>query len=209
MSNLAPTDPRGQPGWCPNPNGHGKEEFEMADRPVTLDALFGATGPKAGQVRKFEQDWHRVAAYMLAAGRSPQEVACACDKGVDSVYAVQRNEWFQQTVLQIQREHGLDDLMAMFRGEVFNSFNTLVEIRDSKQAPFAVRRASAMDILERVMGKPQQNVVVDTTVRSADPVAEAEQLEKEVALLRLGTESPVSASSSDSLPEPAQRAAQQ
>lgn len=168
------------PGWQPNVGPQ-----EVSDRGVDLNVLFGKTGPKGSQARKFEQPWHRSAAYMTAACRTPKEIAAACDKDVGSVYALMRNEWFQTTVNEIQKElHLEDDVMALLRGEVQNSVLTLIEIRDDAKAPASARKASASEILDRVLGKAQQNITVDTTVRSADPVAEAERLEREVAALR-------------------------
>lgn len=158
---------------------------EVSDRPVDLTRLHGRPDAKPNQVRVYEQPWHRNAAYMWASGKySLKAISVACDTSYDSVKALARNPWFQETVALIQKENGADDIMAQFQSECQNSLVTLIEIRDDKQAPASVRRASAIDILHQVLGKPTQRVEMETAVTSDDPVAEAERLERQNALLR-------------------------
>lgn len=184
-----------------NPNGNPQNfqrvpegtERKVADREVEMDRLFGRPDATGASVRKWEQPWHRNAAYMFASGKySAKQVALACEKSYNCVIQLFKNKWFQTTVLEIQKENGAGDIMELFRAECHNSLVTLIEIRDDPKAPQSVRRASAIDILHQVLGKPTQRVEMDATPRSDDPVAEVARLEQENA--RLKDTSPASSS---------------
>lgn len=157
-----------------------------ADRGVELDRLFGKPDPKPFQTRKFEKAWQRAAAYMLAAGRSQKEVAIACEVTEETVRRVYRNAWFQETVLEIQKENGAQDIMDMFRGECLNSLSKLVELRDAGTTPASVKAQVSFGILYQVLGKPTQRIETKDVPTSEDPVAEVARLEKENALLQQG-----------------------
>lgn len=162
------------------------QEKQVADRGVDLTRLFGHMDASGNQVRKYEKPWHRAAAYFWASGKmSLKAIAEACEVSYTSVLDLSKNAWFQETVNEIMRQNGAQDVMDLFKAEQFNSLVTLVELRDSPKAPAAVRRASAVDILDRYMGKPTQRVeTVDTTPVNGDPVELVAQLERENARLR-------------------------
>lgn len=156
---------------------------------VSLDRLNGYKPPTEGQVRDKEAPWHRQAARLLATGKIPfKQVAAACNVTPNSISMLMRNEWFQQVILKYQEEYGVaQDIMEMFKAECMPSLATLVEIRDDVASPASVRRASAMDILTQVLGKPTQKVEVESSVRSDDPVAEFDRLTRENASLATQT----------------------
>lgn len=155
------------------------------DRPVSTTRLTGRPEAEGDEIRKYEKPWMTNAAYMWASGKySLKAIASACDVTYATVQQLARNDWFQEKVALIQKENGADDIMAQFQSECANSLVTLIEIRDDKQAPASVRRASAIDILHQVLGKPTQRVEMETAVTSDDPVAEAERLERQNAQLR-------------------------
>lgn len=150
----------------------------VADRGVELERWFGRPDPREQQVRKYEQPWHRNAAYMIASGKySAKAVAEACEKTKESVYALMRNAWFQETVAEIQKQNGAGDIMDVFRAECMSSLTTLIELRDNPATPPAVKRLSAIDILHQVLGKPTQRVEMEQNISSSDPVAEVARLE--------------------------------
>lgn len=88
-------------------------------------------------------------------------------------------------------EAGLDTVAEMIKGESVNTLVTMIELRDDPTTPKATRAQICQNLLDRVLGKAVQKLEVDSTVRSADPVKEAEQLAAENARLqkRLGLSS--------------------
>lgn len=172
MAELKPAFGTGYPEGVPHP---------VADRPIQTNRLFGIPEPKGIQRRVWEKPWHRQAAYMFASGKvTIKQVAEACDVCVASVRSLLKNGWFQETVNLLMKEMGGVSVLELFKAEQINSLVTLTELRDDPKQSGSVRRASAVDILDRAMGKPIQTVVTDNTVRSVDPAAEAEQLKAEL-----------------------------
>lgn len=152
-------------------------------RPVSLTRFFGKKDPKV--TRKFEQPWQRAAAWMWASGTmSLAQIAEAVDRDGATVRQLARVPWFQETVHEIMKENGADDIMALFRAESQNSLLTLIEIRDDKKAPASTRSATALAILHQTLGKPTQRVEMEAAVKSSDPVAEVRRLEEENARLQ-------------------------
>ena len=131
-----------------------------------------------------EKPWHRKAALLTAGGYSVSEIAEILDYGVEAVRAVQRTPWFQSEVTRCLEKAGGEDIVALFKSKVLNALNVECEILDNPQVSPAVRANIAKNQIERVFGKATQRIEVDSTVRSGDPVAEVEALEREVAALR-------------------------
>lgn len=141
--------------------------------------LHGRTPPKGFETRKFEKPWHRAAAYHFAQGMSTKEVAKANDVTPGCVTHLLKNEWFQELITAIMAESGKSAVEELLKGETMNSVIKLVEIRDDPTTPKAVAASVSDSILDRVYGKSQQRIKVDSEVKYADPVAEAERIEAE------------------------------
>lgn len=182
MAELTPlfSEPRGihlrprQPG----------EVNPVADRPVTLERLFGRPDPRFPI--KYEHAWHRMAAYMFATGKVTQkQVAEACGVTVPTVSNLLRQAWFQETVNDLMRDlGGGNSVLELFKAEQVNSLVVLTQLRDDAKQSGSVRRAAAVDILDRAMGKPVQTVITDNTVRAEDPSKEIAQLQESIARKR-------------------------
>jgi hypothetical protein len=127
-----------------------------------------------------EQPWHRMAAWAFAQGISIKEVAHRLDRSEPAVQNLMRQKWFQAEVTTIMAECGGKDVMAILRGEAFDSANTLRDLRDNPKVPAAVRATCARDILDRTLGKPVQRIEATQVTSSEDPCAEVERLEQEV-----------------------------
>lgn len=139
-------------------HGHGPPKFELVE----------------------ELPWHRQAAHMFGCGGAVtiKEVAEAFEVDRGTVSNLLRQPWFQERVTEIMARHGNKDIMEMFRAEQFNSLITLIEIRDDPNASKQVRSANAINILDRILGKPTQRVETsNANPISSDPVAEVERLE--------------------------------
>lgn len=124
-------------------------------------------------------------ALMFAAGAVTQkEVAEAFGVSLPTVSNLLRQQWFQERVTQLMQARGGRDVMELFKAEQYNSFLTIIEIRDNEKISPAVRKACAADILDRALGKPLQRVETTGTVTSSDPVGEVKRLEEQNARLR-------------------------
>lgn len=161
------------------------------ERGIDLDRFTNRPDPnpnKKWQVRKYEQPWHRDAAVLASCNKSQRYIAEFCGKSSDVVCILFKQPWFQTLVLEIKREEmGHADVLEFFEAEVLTSAATLVELRDKPSTPASVRRQCAVDIIERVMGKPQQKVEVKGVAYSEDPVAEVARLERETQQLMART----------------------
>jgi hypothetical protein len=132
-----------------------------------------------------ELPWHRTAAYFFATGvMSTPEVAQACNVDVRTVRNLLRQEWFQERVTQLMAATGGKDIMALFKAEQFNTFNVLLDLRDSTNTPAPVKYNVCRDILDRTLGKPIQRIETEEKTQSDDPVAEAKRLEDELKRTR-------------------------
>lgn len=136
---------------------------------------------------RFEQPWHRLAATLLASGKSQKETALLCDVSRDTVKRLFGTPWFQTMVIELMEANGQNDLMALFKAEVLNSHNTLVELRDNEQVSPAVRANIATGFIERIYGKPTQRLETSATAHISDPLAEEQRLREENERLRAVT----------------------
>lgn len=136
-----------------------------------------------------EQPWHRIAAYLFATGcTSSRQVASILGDehriNEKTVLNLLKQRWFQERVTQLLAENGGKDIMALLRAEQFNSLVVMIEMRDKKETPAAVRHGICRDILDRTLGKPVQRIETSEGPTSDDPVAEARRLKEELARSR-------------------------
>lgn len=170
----------------PWPFGIGRKPGATAEvtRPVSLFTMHQPE-PTAKQLRKYEQPWHGNAIYMLASGKwTIKSAAEELGVGYKTLLDLAKNQWFQEKLLEAQRVNGAQDIMDVFRSECQNSAITLIELRDNQNVAPSVRRACAVDILDRFLGKPVQKIESKSEPTSADPVAEVARLELENARMR-------------------------
>ena len=145
----------------------------------------GARTEKTNKV--FEQPWHRLAATLLAGGKSQKDAAVLCGVSKESVGQVFGTPWFQTMVIELMEANGQNDLMALFKAEVLNSHNTLVELRDNPQVSPTVRANIANTMIERIYGKATQRIETSPTANISDPLAEEQRLREENERLRAVT----------------------
>lgn len=136
-----------------------------------------------------EQPYHRQAAFAFATfpGVGTAEVAEMLGVTTGAVRLWLQQPWFQERIAQLAEQHGRTfDIVQLFKAEAMNSLNVLVEIRDSGKTSAQARIKSAVEILDRGMGKPVQRIeTTNHEAVSSDPVAEVERLEQENQNFRL------------------------
>lgn len=138
------------------------------------------------KVLKREQFWHRTAEILRASGWSPKQIAEHLGHHVNQLYELDKDPRFQANVNKLIEERvGANDVLALAKARAIDAHNVIVRIMNDKNAPAAVQLKAACTIEERVFGKALQRVESDSTIRSADPVAEVERLQKEAADYRM------------------------
>jgi AcrR family transcriptional regulator len=168
-------------------NGHAQDviEDDRADFSQDFSKFHGMTSVPSDWPVDLEKTWHKAAAVLFAKGATTiNEVAETVGVNRATVRNLLKQPWFQKRVTDLMLEYGAKDIMALFKAESMNSLITLVELRDNEKAPSAVRRASAVDILDRALGKPLQRTETSEAPKSSDPVAEVARLEAQNAHLR-------------------------
>lgn len=132
---------------------------------------------------KDELPWHRMAAYMLNAGRTNSEIAMAAGVGTGEVATLKSQRWFQELCAVIANNDG-EEIRGFIKSEVIASIQKLADLRDTAESE-SVQATCARTLLEQGEGKPVQKIVSDvTTRRSSTPREEYEQLTQELASLR-------------------------
>ena len=130
-----------------------------------------------------EKPWHRMAAYMLNAGRTNSEIAMAAGVAPGEVSILKSQRWFQELCATIANNDG-EEILGALKAETIASINRLAQLRDYAESE-AVQATCARTLLEQAHGKPLQKIISDVTSRRAtSPREEMEQLQNELAALR-------------------------
>lgn len=132
---------------------------------------------------KNELPWHRMAAYMLNAGRTNSEIAMAAGVATGEVSLLRQQRWFQELCATIANNDG-EEVLGALKAEALDSIAKLAALRDYAESE-AVQATCARTLLEQAHGKPLQKIVSDVTSRrAASPREEMEQLQNELAALK-------------------------
>lgn len=131
-----------------------------------------------------EKPEHRLVIFMKAKGSSNRDIAAASGYTEQWVSQILRQPWARTRLAEEIRVAGQDQIQTVLASAAIDSVHTLIELRDDKNTPASVRRASCVDLLDRYLGKPKQQVEVSHDPTSSKDLAEldreAEQLEKEI-----------------------------
>lgn len=155
---------------------------------LNAEALEGGPGlhhfvDTASMGLKNEQPWHRMAAYMLLAGRTNSEIAMAAGVIPQTVCILRAQRWFQELLATLANERG-SDILGLLDSEAAASIATLVEIRDDPEAGARARLSAATTLLEQAHGKPIQKIISHSTRSNASPQDEMAEVERELANLQ-------------------------
>ena len=140
------------------------------------DMLFGAS--PAYQTIKKEQPEHRIILWLRLRAHSVKEIAALVNYGESQVRQVCAQPWFLDAFCRLSSEVGKDAVDTMLEGEVVPSINRLVQLRDNAESD-AVRRQAAVDILDRIRGKPTQKIETKSTGSMQVTVFDAAKLMEE------------------------------
>lgn len=147
-------------------------------RPTREEAITTATVGKCD-----EQPWHRMAAFMLLAGRTNSEIAAAASVGPATVSHLRAQRWFQELLAVLANETGAD-IVGLLQSEAAASLETLVSLRDTGESE-RVRLAAALALFEHANGKPVQKVISHSSHSvHATPQDEMDAIQQELAVLR-------------------------
>lgn len=132
---------------------------------------------------KNEQPWHKMAAFMLLAGRTNSEIALAAGVHPNTVSILRAQRWFQELLATLANEAG-QDILGLLASEAAASVEKLVTLRDTAESE-RVQLAAATTLLEHANGKAVQKVISHTShsvYRS--PEDELRAVEEELNALR-------------------------
>ncbi len=137
---------------------------------------------------KNEQPWHRMAAYMLNAGRTNSEIAMAADVTSEHVSHLRAQRWFQELCATIANTEG-EEILGLIRSETAASIEKIVSLRDFSDNE-RVQLSAAITLLEHSHGKPIQKVVSDIHHSGhSSPEEEMSRIQEELAALRRSQQS--------------------
>lgn len=149
------------------------------------DMLFGAS--PAYQTIKKEQPEHRIILWLRLRAHSVKEIAALVNYSESQVRQVCAQPWFLDAFCRLSSEVGKDAVETMLEGEVVPSINRLVQLRDNAESD-AVRRQAAVDILDRIRGKPTQKIETKSSgsmqVTVFDAAALLEESKRNAEILR-------------------------
>jgi hypothetical protein len=130
-----------------------------------------------------EQPWHRMAAYMLLAGRTNSEIAMAAGVVPTTVSLLRAQRWFQQLLATIANKAG-DEIIGILQSEAAASVQKLVELRDCAESE-RVQLSAAQTLVEQAHGKPTQKILSHSSHTSyQSPKEELDEIQRELAALR-------------------------
>lgn len=132
---------------------------------------------------KNEQPWHRMAAYMLNAGRTNSEIAMAAGVQVGEVSILRSQRWFQELCATIANNDG-EEIMGALKSHVLDAIEKTAALMHLAESE-SVQANCAKTLIEQAHGKPLQKSVLDVTSRrGTSPKEEYDQLTQELAQLQ-------------------------
>lgn len=131
---------------------------------------------------KNEQPWHRMAAFMLLAGRTNSEIGMAAQRTIGEVTHLRQQRWFQELLATLGNEHGAD-LVGILQSEAQESLNKIVSLRDFSENE-RIQMTAAQYLFDQANGKAVQKVIssVSHSVH-ATPQDELAEIRQELAML--------------------------
>jgi hypothetical protein len=136
-----------------------KELF--ADNPPQGDGFFNAHPPNLAILH--EKPEHRTLLWMKAQGASNREIAYQSGYTEPWLSQLFRQPWAQERLVQIITDNGRDVVSELLKAAAPDSVLKLIDLRDDPQTPAATVRATCENLLDRYLGKPKQQVELQST----------------------------------------------
>lgn len=182
LTTDVPTGPRG--GNLGNPDQHPERRNASYQDNGTG---FHNSQPKdtATMGLQKEQAWHKMAAYMLLAGRTNSEIAIAAGVTPQTVSILRGQRWFQENLAALGNEQG-QDLAAAITTHAHDAINRIAEIASGDIETYGVRNilSASQTILDHAKGKAVQSIVSHSTHSHASPSEEMESIQQQLVALR-------------------------
>jgi hypothetical protein len=154
-----------------------RELYETSDLKFAGDAKAPTT-----EILK-ERPEHRIIVYLKAQGRSNTEIAKITGYTKPWLTQVCAQPWFKLQLTALLHEKGGDMVQNFLEGQVMNTLETLVEIRDNSDKD-ATRLAAANSILDRAFGKPTQHIKTEAVADPTNAQTEMSSIERELAMVK-------------------------
>lgn len=175
-------------GNLENPNLHSERRRTPFDGERDENGILRLHGwkDKARVGLQKELPWARMAAMLILANRTNEEIAQAANVTKSEVSILRSQLWFQELLATLAQEEG-ESYQALMRAEVVKSIQKVVELRDYSESD-RVQLAAAQLIIEQVEGKAVQKVLaITSTVKTPEGSTPEEQManiQSELSTLR-------------------------
>lgn len=95
----------------------------------------------------------RLIVYLKAQGHSYESIAEKTGYKIDEIREILNQPWAKQRLIKEITQEGDDAVSILVAGTAADCVLTLIELRDDKKAPAAVRMAACRELLDRFRGK--------------------------------------------------------
>jgi len=146
--------------------------------PVPKNGFFNPREPNLAILH--EKPEHRLLMWMKAQGASNREIAQQAGYTDAWISQLMRQPWAQKTLVEMMTEAGMDITQQLLKSACPDSVLKLIDLRDDPKTPPAVVRASCVDLIQQYLGKPKQQVEIQSKNQTNLKV---EELDKELARL--------------------------
>lgn len=134
-----------------------------------------------------EKPVHRLMCYMSLGGKTNKEIADETGYTPVAVSQILRSPEAKLFMDQEARRIAGGQVENMFKAQLAQTFQTLVEIRDSGDASPATRVAACNSILDRAFGKPTVYTKSESTITYDDAKSEMSEIDRQLEALRKQT----------------------
>ena len=153
---------------------------DPATAPAKSNGFFNQREPNLAILH--EKPEHRLLLMLKCRGLSNNEIAAQSGYTVPWISQLMRQPWAVKLMSELMTQAGVDEVQTMLKAECLPSLQTLVSLRDDSKVSGAVRAGCANSLVDRWLGKPTQNVKVESSYAEGGPL-DAQEIDKQLAEL--------------------------